>query len=214
MKKLLVLVSVIALLHPAVAPAAGKKPVATTLFAHGTHPLGELDGVEWAAATFPQKSPLTLDAEEPGGAEPKSMTFASPYINSECTGSPLAYPSFEGNISGTIKGDIELTAHFLAAPGKVTARLWVDTTVFNCNDAYIEPNIEVEFDVPAGQNEVVVKLPNKVLKAQQLILLQVLVEDIAQGYQGQFGRVLYDSTDTPTRLEFTCVPTSGTSCVP
>ena len=214
MRKLLVLVAVMALLSPGVAPAAARKPVATTLFAHGVQPLGELDGVEWAAAAFPQKSPLTLDPEEPQGAEAKSMTFASPYINSVCTGSPLAYPSFEGTIAGTIKGDIELTAHFLAAPGKVTARLWVDTTVFNCNDAYIEPNIEVEFDVPAGQNEVVVKLPNKVLKAKQLILLEILVDDIAQGYQGQFGRVLYDSTDAATRLEFTCIPASGTSCVP
>ena len=194
------------------AEAKRTKPVATTLFAHGPSQFGEIDGVQWFTELFPDSTPLRLDTDEPTGSPPKSMTYSSPYINSQCSGSPLAYPTFKGDLAGTIKGDIKLVAHFLGAPGTVTFRLWTDTPVFACNADYWHPEIEVEAELPAGQSEVEIELPNKTLEVETDIMIMVLAPDVGYGYEGQVGRILYDSSDTPTRLEFACVPASGRSC--
>ena len=194
------------------AGAAKFRPVETTLFAHGPNQLGEIDGALWLSEQFPNSTPLTLDGSEPDDGQPKSMTYSSPYINSQCSGSPLAYPTFKGPLKGTIKGDIKLIGHFLGAPGTVTVRLWTDGPVFSCNADYWEPDIEVEAEIPAGHNEVEIVLPNKSLKAGVDVMIMVFAPDVGYGYSGQVGRILYDSAETPTRLEFRCVPRSGKSC--
>ena len=219
MKKTLVLITVLglalgALAAPAVAKKKKAKPVASTLFAHGPSQLGEIDGVQWTADGFGQ-SPFTLDGVEPAGGAPKSMTIATPALNSQCTGLPSGYPSFIGNLTGTIKGDAKLTAHFVSAPGTIKARLWADVPVFTCNDAYIEPASEVDVELPGGQAEVEIVFPDLNLKVGSFVNVEILAPDAANGWSGQVGRLLYDSTDAPTRIEFGCIPAGGAkTCVP
>ncbi|HVF53382.1 MAG TPA: hypothetical protein VNC78_07200 [Actinomycetota bacterium] len=222
MKKLVALILAVMVVNGLVASSALAKkpkkpkvaPVATTMWAHGPSQFGELDGIQWVANTFPTTSPLTFDGVEPTGGTAKSQSFAMPAINSQCTGTPIANPVFQGNVTGRITGDVKVIAHFLSAPGTITARLWVDTAIFQCNDAYVAPTSEVEVTLPSGQGESEIVFPGLDITATSLITVQILAEDVANGYQGQLGRLLYDSTDAPTRVEFSCIPASGASCLP
>lgn len=201
-----------------VSPAtAGKKkkkakPVATTLYFHGSAPFGEADGVQWFADGT-GTPPGTLTPDEPTDAQPKSQNFFSPALNDQCTGLPLAFPTFQGSLEGKIVGDVKLFANFLSAPATVTARLWTDVPVFSCNEAYVEPASEVQVDVPPGNNEVEIVFEDLDLPSQAWVLVEILAPS-GTDYRGQVGRLLYDSTSAATRLEFQCVPSSGSSCVP
>ena len=218
-RKLVALVAVgivVCSLAASAAVAAGKKkakPVLTTMYAHGPSQVGEIDGAMWVASVFPTTSPLTLDAEEPPGELAKSQSIATPAINSQCTGTPIANPVFEGRLQGKITGDLKLVAHFLSAPGTITARLWTDIPIFGCNDAYTQPDAIAEVTLPSGQGEVEAVFADLNLVAKSQITIQILAEDVVNGYEGQVGRLLYDSTDAPTRLEFKCIPARGSSCL-
>ena len=215
MKKTLIVALALSLVAGALAmPAAAKKkakPVSTTLYAHGPSTAGEVDGAVWVTETG--KPPLTLDATEPAAGLPKSQNFFSPGLNDQCTGLPLAFPTFQGDLSGTIVGDVTMTAHFVSAPSKVLARIWTDVPNFSCNDAYVEPASEVEVDVPAGQSEVEIVFPGLKQEALSWVLVEILAPS-GTDYKGQVGRLLYDSADAATRLEFNCIPASGKSCTP
>ena len=188
---------------------AAVKPVATTLYAHGPNAAGEVDGALWFP-TLGGPSPFTLDATKPDGAAAKSMTFTNPALNDQCTGLPTAHPVFVGPLVGTIKGNVKLTGYFAAAPSNdVIARIWVDTPVFSCNDAYIPPAKEVKFDVPAGQSEIPVTFSGLNVTAQSTVMIQFLTGDVDNGYAGQAGRLLYDATSALTRIEFPCIPAKG-----
>ena len=217
MKKTLIVALSLSLVAGALAlPATAKKkakPVATTLYAHGPSQFGEVDGAMWFSELGAGKPPLTLDATEPADGTPKSQFFMSPGLNDQCTGLPVAFPTFQGDLSGTIVGDVTMTAHFLSAPSKILARLWTDVPNFSCNDAYVAPASEVEVDVPAGQSEVEIVFPGLKQKALSWVLIEILAPS-GPDYKGQLGRILYDSTDAATRLEFNCIPASGKSCTP
>lgn len=199
---------------PAQAGKKKAKPVATKLYLHGQAPFGEVDGAQWAADGFAAQSPMTLTAEEPAAGPPKSMNYFNPALNDQCTGLPLGFPTFTGELSGTIVGDAKLTAHFASVPAKVTARLWADIGAFvGCNEGYIEPASEVVVDVPGGHSEVEIVFKGLKLPAQASIMLEILVPSGTDS-GGSVGRLLYDSTDMASVLEFKCIPASGTSCTP
>jgi hypothetical protein len=190
------------------------KAVETTLYMHGVTPLGEVDGAQWLADGNGPVSPLTMTPEEPAAGPPKSMNFFNPALNDQCTGLPLAFPTFTGNLSGTITGDATVKAHFASAPGQLLARIWADMGAFvGCNEAYVEPASEVTVDVPPGHNEVEIKFPGLNLPAQQTFMIEILAPS-GTGYKGQLGRLLYDSADTPTSITFNCIPAAGASCTP
>lgn len=218
MKKLLTLVMVFgliagALVTPGVAAKKKAKPVKTTLYMHGQSPSGEVDGAQWAADGFSPQSPLTLDAEEPSDPLTKSMNYFSPGLNDQCTGLPLAFPTFMGPLVGTIKGDAKMTLHFASAPATIKARIWADIGAFSaCNDNYIEPASEVDVEIPAGQNAVEVTFPKLKLKAMSFIMIEVLALS-GTDYKGELGRLLYDSSSAPTSITFKCIPAKGKSCV-
>ncbi|MDQ3957670.1 MAG: hypothetical protein M3273_05035 [Actinomycetota bacterium] len=199
-------------------PAVAKKkpkPVPVTMYMHGAQPLGEIDGAQWAADGFGAKSYTTLDTTEPSGAQPKSQFYGNPALNDQCSGLPLGFPTFTGDFAGTIVGDAKLTIHTAGAPGKIIARIWGDVGAFTaCNDAYIPPTSEIEVDVPAGQGEVEAVFPGLNLKASTMILIEILTPSGTDAAGRPVGRLLYDSTATPSRIEFSCIPASGTACTP
>lgn len=209
MKKALVSVLVLGLIGsvlfvPATAGAA--KPVKTSLYLHGTYPGGEIDGVDWLVNSTP---PMVMDKNKPSGSAPKSMNYSGPVFNDQCTGIPLVFPTWVGALQGTIVGDAHLHAHFMAAPATLTARIWVDTPVFSCNEGYIEPAQEVLVQIPAGHSEVDIVFKDLRLKATANVMIELLSQS-----PGAQGRVLYDSPDLASVLEFKCIPAKGKTCTP
>lgn len=209
MKRALVLVAVLGLLvaNVVASPAFAKpKGVKTTLYLHGVHELGELDGVEWLANGAP---PMQMNTTKPEGDTPRSMFTGNPALNKSCTGLPTGFPTWEiQGVNGRIVGDAKLTMHFISPPSNVTARLWIDTPLFSCNEAFVPPTSEVVVPIPAGHNSVEIVFPKLDQKAE----FNMIVEILGTG-SGQAGRVLYDTPDMASALTFTCLPASGKSCV-
>lgn len=214
MRKLLVLMLAIgliagAIVSPAVAAKKKKKkakPVQTTLYAHGDLPVADLaEWIEGAAGGTHQK----MDTTEPAGGPPKSHSYSLPIGNPECTGNEL-FPSWEGTVNGTIVGDLKLFANTLALPSTVTARVWVDVPFGSCTsgtagvDDFVDPIAEQEVEVPAGANELEIVFKKLKVKANMNLIVELHTND-----QSSQGRVLYDSSDYPTRVEFGCIPPKG-----
>lgn len=190
------------------------KPVVTTLYMHGSAPIGEADGVQWFADGAGPQSPMTLDGVEPSGGATKSMNFFSPALNDQCTGLPLAFPTFTGPLVGTITGDAKMTLHFASAPANIKARIWADIGAFSaCNDAYVPPASEIDIAVPGGQSTVEATFEGLNLTATQFVMIEILSLS-GTDWGGNSGRLLYDSTSAPTSIEFGCIPASGSSCIP
>jgi hypothetical protein len=212
MKKKKMVVSIVALglvagalSAPSIAKPKKAKPVATTLFLHGFSGSGEVDGVDNLANGAPV---MQMNSTEPTEQFPRSMNFSGPVFNDKCTGLPLVFPTWVGDLSGTIVGDAKLSLHFLSAPGAIKARIWTDTPVFSCNEAYIEPASEVIVDVPAGASTVDVVFEDLKLPATANVMVEILTRS------PQPGRVLYDATGYESQLSFRCVPAAGKSCTP
>ncbi len=208
MKKRLAVLAIAAIANTllAVPAAAAKKPVKTTLYLHGAYPAGEMDAAQWVAEGFGTTGVMQMDPNEPSGGQPKSQQWGYAAFNTQCSGLPL-FPTWVGNLTGQIVGDATLTLHSISAPGSITARIWVDTPIFSCNDAYIPPAQEVSATVPAGQGSFEVVFEKLKLKAASSVMIEVLGPTT-------MGRVLYDSTTTPSNLAFNCIPKKGKSCVP
>lgn len=189
------------------------KPVATTLYLHGHTPSGDVDGVTWLVDYLAnsENNPMIMDANEPSDGAPKSQNLHNPIFNTRCTGLPVGFPTWLGEVSGTIRGNATLTLHTAAAPTTtLTARLWADMLPFQaCNDEYVEPASEVTVDVPAGHSEIEIEFPDLDLKAHQYLMLEVL-----GGRSAEAARVFYDSTDMASELSFGCIPAKGKSCTP
>lgn len=212
MKKLLATSLIIGLLGSALAlPAtAGKKakPVKTTLYMHGTYPVG--DGTELVNFAETMK-PMQMDTTEPAGPAPKSMGYWG-FVNEQCAGNPF-WPSWEGRLAGTIVGDVKVYINALAAPSTVKLRLWMDLPYSSCNASatgaadFKEPQLEQDVEVPPGLNEVEV-----VFEKVRIPVGYNIVAQIHSTAPNSQGRVLYDSPDFATRIEFDCIPKSGKAC--
>jgi hypothetical protein len=220
MKKIITLALVTGLVVGSLAVSADaakkkkkKKPkaVKTTMYMHGYSQVGEQDGAEWLANSLQGAAAavMQMDGTKPGDGTPKSMNVNNPALNTQCAGLPAGFPTWQGNVAGKITGDIKLSGHFASAPGqKVTGRIWADTAIFSCNDGYVEPAAEVTVDVPAGQGTAEIVFEDMKLKPK----MQLMVEIIG-GSATTASRVLYDSTTAETKLEFSCVPAKGKTCL-
>jgi hypothetical protein len=182
-------------------PATGDAKLAkTTFYLHGNYAVG--DGAELVGnvsdSTYPK-----IDTTAPTDPAPKSWNFGNAAGNDQCVGNPL-FPSWQGMMTGTVKGDVTLFANFAAAPSTVTARLWFDVPFLSCtssaagSDAFQKPYREVEVTIPPGATEVPIVFKGVKKKVTMNMVVELL------NTSPQAGRVLYDSTSAPTRLEMTC----------
>ena len=184
------------------------KPVKTTFYLHGAEPLGEVDTANNFGASYTK-----MDSTEPSDPAPKSRQLTvwrgSPW--NDCAGNFLA-PVWTGSLSGKIVGDIKVTLHSAGAPSTVAVQVWPDVMTQTCasNDlaegGYPEPAGEVVVDLPAGAGEVEAVIEDVNFKALGGLMLMVLPEGPGA------ARLLYDSPDFASRVEFHCIPTSGKSC--
>jgi len=223
MKKAFVAISVAALLvGTTMAPALGKraKPVTTTLYFHGATIAGEADSLPVANDVN-----LKMDPQEPEGSDPKSKQIfnavATP--NGRCAGNNF-FPLWQGQVAGKIVGDVKVTFGAVSSPGSVLIRVWPDVFGLMCDSNasgstdYPEPVRELVVDVTgAGTIEAVLK--GKPFTATANMMVQISPEELeaAAGetvFPPAVTRVLYDSTDYPSNIEFKCIPASGKSCAP
>jgi len=212
MKKMIAIGLVVGLVGGAlVAPAMAKKakPVKTTLYMHGDLPVADMaEWIEGATGGVHNK----MDTTEPAAGAPKSHSYSLPVGNADCAGNEL-FPSWEGQVAGTIVGDLKLYANTLAVPSTVIARVWVDVPFGACTSStagvsdFVPPIAEQEVEVPAGANEIEIVFEK--LKAKATFNMIVELHQTSPTSQ---GRVLYDSSDYPTRVEFNCIPQSGKAC--
>lgn len=214
MRRIVVVMVVAALVAGAfttVADAAKKtKPVVTKLYAHGNYPIG--DWMEFVGS-ISDDTHMMMDAQEPEGGAPKSMSFSLPVGNPECTGNPL-FPSWEGQVTGTILNKVTLHGHFASAPATAIARLWVDIPFSSCTsetagvDNFKPPVAEVEVEVPAGHSELEIVFDG----LGKLKVKSNMILELHQNGAANQGRVLYDSADLATHVMFKCIPTAGKAC--
>lgn len=226
MKKILILLAIVGLVGSMLAAPAGAakkkkkaKPVATTLFFHGESQIGEEDSFPNVNDAF-----LKMDATEPASADMKSKQIfngvATP--NHMCAGNNY-FPVWVGEVSGTVVGDMKVRFHTVGTPGQVLVRLWPDQFSQACTSAvsgvadYVEPVAEVVVDLPPGQGEVEAVLEKLKFKASMGLMIQIspAFTPVAADrgiFAPFFSRVLYDSTDQPSGIEFNCIPAAGSSC--
>lgn len=207
MKRIAALALVAGLISVAVlapAGAAKPKPVKTTLYLHGNAPVGE--GAE-GALNIADDAEMKLDTNAPTDPVPKSYNFNNPVGNDQCSGNSTFFPTWSGDLAGTIVGDVTWTAHFVGPPSQVIARIWTDTPISSCNEGYIEPAQEIVVDVPAGHNAVDIVFPKMKLKAGYSIMVELLQRSVSKQ-----GRVLYDAVGHESALTFKCIPAAGKTC--
>lgn len=181
------------------------KPVATTLFLDGDSAFGEQDaGVPVAApGTFHK-----LVAEAGSSEKSRQVLNYGVGPNTQCAGNSLM-PVFVGPFAGTVTGDITVKFEAMSTPGaSVEVRIWPDVAAQACNDAYIEPARSAVVALPAGQGMVEAVLSGADFTAAAQLMLQVTPVLVPPF----IGRMFY-GTDAST-VELTCIPASGTSCIP
>ncbi|MFP5352292.1 MAG: hypothetical protein ACLGIB_07005 [Actinomycetota bacterium] len=207
------------LLSPA---AAGKKkkakPVATTLYLHGTERFGEMESFSVVSDAY-----LSMDPTKPTGTDSKSKGITNYGVgpNTRCAGNTL-FPTYVGELSGAVKGDMKVVLNTIATPGAaVEIRVWPDIASLLCDSAtsadYVEPAASVVVPLTPGQGTVEAVLEDVDFAAAASLMLQVspATMDVA-GTQRPLppfvGRLLYDSEAAPSSISFSCTPSSGKTC--
>ena len=213
-----------------VTPAVAKKkarPQPVTFYLHGPLPLGEADYAETTANTL-QGVPdgfQTMDTTEPSDPTPDSMGLTN-YVrgpNRTCSGNAL-FPTWQGELAGTVTGDMKIYLNAIAGPATdVVVEVFPDSTG-GCDSAtgstgYVKPvaSAEATLTPGSGETEVVLEGVNFSTFAQFVIMVTptgTSVQDQNLLTPTSQGRILYDSADYASRVEFMCTPKTGKSCVP
>ena len=208
MKKTVITTILAALLVGAFAAApaeAGKaKAKKVTFYLHGTETIGEIDLANNFGTGY-----LSMDAAEPEGAAPKSISglLWKEHWN-DCAGM-AGLPSWTGPVSGHIKGTMKLTLHTISRPaGGLEIEIWPDMTTQQCasnsvsEGSYPEPVAMETIQLAPGHAETVVTFKNVNFKAVSSLLVQITPTGVPAGVGST--RILYDSPDFASSFEFTC----------
>ena len=190
-----IVLSVLAVLSLAPTGTAAPKSGATTLYFHGAHLAGEVDTAE----TFLAFSYMGMDSEEPTSPAPKSVTYG--WGNTDCVGNRL-HPVWLGQVSGTIVGDVKVVFDSASYSQDIDVRIWTDVNQMLCNESYFEPRLETTVTVPQGRETVTAVLKNSKLPVKHFLMVQISPTFVGGDTPG-FGRILYDSSAAPSRVEFT-----------
>lgn len=216
MKRFFVLFLALGLVAGSIATADAKKkakPVAATLYLHGTSDAGEAEMADNVAGGLF----MMMDTTKPDAATPKSM-FVTNYIvgpNTMCSGNGLL-PTWKGTLAGTVKGDLTVTLNTIGSPAAVMqVDIFPDGTG-GCeagelgSTGYVPPVASTVVDVPPGPGVTEVKFENVNFKAiGSLVLMLSIPGAPANPYQ---VRVLYDGAGFESSIQLSCAPSTGKSC--
>lgn len=209
MKRIVALVAVFGLMFGMLTAAeAGKKkkkPVKSTLYFHGTETAGDLDTINNFGTAYSE-----MDTTKPGGDPPKSkqLSWWKGVPFNDCAGSYLA-PVWRGEVAGRVIGDIKVTLFAAGAPTNVIVQVWPDLMTQQCasndlSEGEYPQAAEASTTLAPGENTFVIEDVN--IKARGALTLQVT------GDGPTLGRVLYDSADFASRVQFKCIPAKGKTC--
>jgi hypothetical protein len=200
------------------ADAGAKKrvrPVNTRLYLHGTSPADEMDYGALADA-YP-----TMDPKKPAAGAPKSKQIMNYLVgpNDQCAGNNL-FPVWIGETKGTIVGKMKLTFTAVSTPGKVDVRVWPDVASLLCDQEtlgandYPKPAAEVTVNLPPGGGTVKAVTKKVRFRATRSLMVQITpATGPAAGMLDPFvARVVYDSPEFASSLQFKCIPARGRSC--
>jgi hypothetical protein len=215
MKRFFVLFLALGLIVGSIATADAKKkakPVATTLYLHGTSDVGEADLPDNVSGGLF----MAMDTTKPSAATPKSM-FVTNYIagpNTTCSGNALL-PTWKGPLSGTVKGDLTITLNTIGSPAaKMQVDVFPDGTG-GCDSTvgstgFVPPVASAIVDVPPGPGVTEVKFENVNFKAVGTLVMMLSIPGApANPYQ---VRVLYDGAGYESNIALSCTPASGSKC--
>jgi hypothetical protein len=189
-------------------------PIAHTLYLEGTTQMGEQEEF-----TVPLVRPgVWLQLTKTPGSGEKSHGIPSYSVgpNNDCSGNRY-FPVFVGPLTGQVLGDIKVTFEAVSSPqGKAEIRIWRDQTEQLCNELYLEPVGKVIVDLPTSRGPVEAVIPNVDFDAEANWMIQIT--GIAGSPAGgptvpPFYARAYYGLETST-VQFSCIPRSGTSCVP
>ncbi len=190
------------------------KPVKTRLYLHGTSPVDEMDYGALGDA-YP-----TMDPKKPRGA-PKSKQITNYVVgpNDQCAGNNL-FPVWVGETKGTVVGKMKLTFTAVSTPGQVDVRVWPDVASLLCDQEtlgandYPKPAAEVTVDLPPGGGTVKAVTKSVRFRATRSLMVQITPATApAGGFLAPFvARVVYDSPEFASSLQFKCIPSRGRSC--
>lgn len=176
------------------------KPVATTLFMEGDSKFGEED--QLANGTY-----LKLQTTQGSGEKTAGVPNYVGGPNTKCAGNSLV-PVFVGGLVGRVVGDMKVTFKMNSTPAsKVEVRVWPDLAAQACNESYVEPAGAVIVDAPAGQGTVEAVIEGLDFESIGGLMIQVTPVRAAPP---SYGRVFYGTADS--KVEFSCIPTSGKTC--
>lgn len=205
-------------------PAAAKKkpaaPVATSLYLHGTEPVGELE----AFLPVVHEDLMTMDATPSDSQEKsKQITNYAAGPNTQCVGNNL-FPAWIGEASGKVTGDIKFVFTSIGTPGLVDIKVWADIPggTGYCNETYVEPNAQaLGVALPAGEADVEAVLEGGPFDVTRTLLVQISPSTMDVGGTQRPGtnlfvsRIEYDSESHRSALSFACVPPAGRkACTP
>ena len=196
---LLALAMIVAAGTASAGPKKKARPVKTTLYLHGE-----------AQADETTLAPLHMTPAEPSQPLPYSKWLPN-YVagpKDDCVNDWFLNATFQGPMSGRITGDVKVTLYSASTPGTVEVRLIPDFTDFLCGDPKHQPVATTRIDLTpgAGPSEGVIK--NVSIDVQGVLVMTVLPIPSPPFA----GRLLYDSPDFASRIQFDCIPTRGTSC--
>jgi hypothetical protein len=232
MRKLITAALAVGLLAGALAlPAvAGKKTAAqpVTFFFHGPFAAGEVDYAETTSNEL-QSIPdgfQVMDTTEPSDPVPDSMGLTNYFkgANRNCSGNAL-FPTWQGALVGKVSGDMKVYLNAIAGPAtKVTVEVFPDS-LGGCNSTtgsadYVEPVASTVATLTPGPGETEVVLKGVKFTSLSHVVVMVAPVGVENPTGETFldpasqGRVLYDSADYASRVEFSCTPTKGKSCIP
>ncbi|MEA2452671.1 MAG: hypothetical protein QOG04_1381 [Actinomycetota bacterium] len=211
MKRLVVLAMIVGLMAGSLVHAEAKapKPTKVTMYLHGTEMLGEVDMGNNFGAAYNK-----MDTTKPDGAAPKSWGLSAwrgtPW--NDCAGM-FILPVWTSGLTGTVKGDIKISLYSINGPRAVEVQIWADVGSQACasNDTstgtYPEPTVSTVVDLAPGAGLTEATIEDVNFKAHGIVMLQL------RPTGPNPGRLLYDAADYASSIQFTCIPSSGRSCV-
>lgn len=197
-------------------PKPKLKPVATSLWFHGTQEIGEASAAQYQVESLTGGGEYnTMDSTEPdGGGSSMGITTYGAGPNTNCAGNGL-FPVWVGDVAGKIKGDIKVTFFTTSMPAQVDVRVWPDIIGLTCNESYPVPARELRVDVPSGDGKVEAVLKGAAFTPAAKLMVQISPATTADPLGTQrpippfVGRVFYDSPTKNSGISFSCLPPKG-----
>lgn len=152
----------------------------------------------------------TMDRSAPTTTEFDSRQLVAYGVgpNTGCSGNYL-FPVWTGWLGkGTVVGEATVTFDAVGLGGTAVVEVYTGVSGQACNEAYVPPVTTTEVTLPFGQGTVEAVLDLDGFDPEFDLMVQIRPGDGAATATDPAAnaRILYDSTDHPASISFTCQP--------